>query len=95
MTATTKTKLYPPCLEPPYFAPEGKPWDQETGRPGIEDFADAIQTWSILQNRTDTTIEEAAAVFNVPIEMVRQAVEHHPWMVLEGKDGNVIGHEGD
>lgn len=93
MTAATKTKLYPPCLEPPYFA--GERWDQKTGRPGIEDFADAVQMWSILQNRTDTTIEEAAAVFNVPIEMVRQAVEDHPWMFLEGKDGNVIGHEGE
>lgn len=93
----TEPLLFNPCTRPPYFAGEetdDDDWDRETGKPGIGLFANALSVWSTMQNR-DTTVEEAAVVFNVPVEMVRTAVEWHPWMLLEGKDGNVIGHDGE
>lgn len=92
--ARPASDLFQPCVEPPYFAADEGGRETEAGKPSIGDFADAIQLWSIMQDR-ETTLEEASAVFRVPIEMVRQAVGWHPWMLLDGEDGNVIGHDGE
>lgn len=85
-----------PWDRPPYFADidDVECWDTETGRPGIGLFAKAVQVWSLMQNR-DTTVAAAALAFNVSERMIIEAVEWHPWMLLEGKDGDIIGHDGE
>jgi len=66
-------------------------WNQETGQPGIGLFANAVQVWSTAQGRA-VTVDEAALTFNVRPELIRQAVEWHPWMLLAG---DVIEHDGE
>lgn len=78
-----------------YFNEEDEDiWDTETGKPGINLFASAVQVWACQQNELQT-VEKAAEVFNVDPEMIREAVEHHYWMFLGGPDGNIIEHEGE
>lgn len=57
-------------------------WDQETGKPGIALFGNAVQVWSILNGRK--SVAEAAAAFNCPPQMVAAAVKQHYWMLLVG-----------
>lgn len=74
-------------------------WDQETGKPGVGLFGNAVQVWSITQNHTPVTVAEAAAAFNVAPSMIVAAVKAHPWMFLEGQEGDfskmTIEHEGE
>jgi hypothetical protein len=58
--------------------------------PGIALFRNAIQVWSLAQD-DETTIERAAAVFNVKPDLVRQAVNAHDWMYVAA--GDLIEHE--
>ena len=58
---------------------------------GVALFSNAVQVWSVLQERS-TTVNEAALAFNVRPEIIRQAVEWHAWMYL---DGDTIEHEGE
>lgn len=74
-------------------------WDPESGRPGIMQFASAVQIWSIWQPRSHVTVAEAAAAFNCTGRMVRAAIEEHPWMFANGPDDDftkqIIEHEGE
>lgn len=47
-----------------------------------QDFANAVSTWSWMQQR-ETTVAEAAATFNTTPELVRQAIDDHHWMLPE------------
>ena len=77
-------------------------WDYETGAPKISHFSNAVQVWSILQERP-TTIADAALAFNVPTERIYEAVEEHYWMFVggDGEDASknpvtdTIEHEGE
>ncbi len=67
-------------------------WNAD-GEPGVSLFGIAIQVWAIAQDRGGVTINEAALAFNVRPDLIRQAVEDHPWMFV-GRD-DVIEHEGE
>lgn len=67
-------------------------WSVETGAPSIDMFANAVQVWSIAQDR-DVTVQEAALVFNVEPKLIVQAVEWHPWMFIGA--GDRIEHDGE
>lgn len=64
----------------------------------LEELANAIQIWSLLQP-LPTTVGEVAASFKVTGETVRAAVEGHPWMFLSGpadnRLANIIEHDGE
>jgi hypothetical protein len=47
--------------------------------------------WACCQGRT-VTVQEAALAFNATEDVIRQAVEDHYWMYL---DGDNIEHEGE
>lgn len=55
-------------------------------------FADAVQVWSHAQGR-DTTINEAALVFNVTPELIKKTIDYHPYISVTS-DGVMI-HEGE
>jgi hypothetical protein len=80
------------------WAEEIDGWDTDTGSPGIATFANALQTWSFMQNRP-TTVAEAAMTFNVRPERIREAVEWSNWMFLQGQEADplnqTIGHDGE
>jgi hypothetical protein len=75
-------------------------WDQATGAPGIIQFANALQTWSMLQDGP-TSVAAAARAFNVPAQRVIEAVNANFWMGLEqrGREHDLetltIDHEGE
>ena len=73
------------------FAADDEGYAEDSGLLGITLFSNAVQVWSVVQKRP-TTVAEAALAFNATPEAIRQAVEHHYWMFL---DGDVIGHEGE
>jgi hypothetical protein len=66
-------------------------WDHDSGTPGLNLFANAVQVWAVLQERP-VTVNDAALAFNATPDVIRQAVEHHAWMFL---DGDTIEHEGE
>ena len=70
---------------------EHEKWEMDTGKPTCSFFGSALQVWSCLQGRP-TTVNEAALTFNVPPELIRQAVEDHSWMFLSGDE---IEHDGE
>jgi hypothetical protein len=58
-----------------------------------DDFANALQIWSVMQNRFEqVTVNEAALAFNTSPEIIRRAVADHYWMDLQG---DIIVHEGE
>jgi len=59
--------------------------------PSVTTGGSALQMWSCCQGRT-TTLQEAALAFNATPAVIRQAVESHYWMFL---DGDNILHEGE
>lgn len=67
-------------------------WDHDTGAPGLTLFSNALQVWCAMQDRTDVTVDEAAVAFKVTPRQIKQAVNAHYWMYLEG---DVIMHEGE
>jgi hypothetical protein len=75
--------------------------DDDRGEAGLyfNDLATAIQYWSICQNRTTTTVAEAATAFNLSPAVVKEAVESHYWMLISGPDDDftkmVIEHDGE
>ncbi|WP_036291521.1 hypothetical protein [Methylosinus sp. PW1] len=70
----------------------------QEGGVSVDDLANAIQIWSILQP-LPTTVRDVAASFKITGETVRAAVEGHPWMYLSGpahdRLANIIEHEGE
>lgn len=72
-------------------------WDQDTGKPGIALFGNAIQVWSILNGRK--SVADAAVAFNCSPQMVAAAVKHHYWMLLVGRGDDFskvfIEHDGE
>ena len=70
-------------------------WDVDTDAPSVLYFGNALQVWSGLQGR-DVTVAEAALTFNATPEVIRQAVEAHPWLLLRRTgDAELIEHEGE
>lgn len=70
-------------------------WNQdrdEDAAPGISLFANALQVWTMAQNKQVVTVHEAALSFNVRPEIIIQAVNYHAWMFL---DGDLIEHDGE
>jgi hypothetical protein len=57
--------------------------------PGASLFGDAVQVWSVAQDAR-TNVFQAAAVFNVTTELIRQAIDVHQGMYLSF--GDVIEH---
>jgi hypothetical protein len=76
--------------------------EDDDERPGIHgnDISNAIQCWSIMQNR-ETSVAEAAVAFNTTPEIVRRAIEDHYWMFPEWPDTEtdpakqIFGHDGE
>ena len=66
-------------------------WDQETGRPTVGLFSEALQVWCFAQDHP-VTIAEAAVAFRVTEALIVEAIESHPWMYV---DGAYVGHEGE
>lgn len=76
-----------------FFASAGDPpWDENTGKPTVAFFGNALQVWSIMQEhpreeyrlagRRAPTVADAAKAFNCPPAMVIEAVLNHYWMFL-------------
>ena len=65
---------------------------------GLDLFSSALQVWQILQNR-DISVRDAAIAFRCTDGMIREAVDAHPWMFLEGPDDDptkqIIQDEGE
>lgn len=90
----------------PFYGPNECDWnldldfeDEGYGKPGVGIVASAISVWSSLQSG-DVTMGDVAAVFNMPVEAVAQAVEYHPWMYFVGDEKTpleklIIEHEGE
>lgn len=55
-------------------------------------FSNAVQCWALCQRR-DVTVNEACLSFNCSPMLIREAVEHHPWMRLGPDD--TIEHDGE
>ena len=74
-------------------------WDQDNGVPTLGTVAQAIQIWSVFQNRPNVTVREAGEAFNLDDAQVREAVIYHPWMYLAGPDDDAtqqhIEHDGE
>lgn len=53
----------------------------------FRDFITALATW-VYTNEGDyeCTVAEAALAFNTTPELVREAIEGHPWLLLRGAD---------
>lgn len=73
-------------------------WDNETGKPGLGIFSNAVQVWSV-RNFSTSTVAAAAEAFKVEPEIILAAVEAHPWMYLSGPGDDYsklkIEHEGE
>lgn len=72
----------------------------DSGRPGVMIFAQALQVWSSLQADTlNITVRQTADAFFVTPALIVQAVDAHPWMCWERTAGDVetwvIGHDGE
>lgn len=80
----------------PFADDEQDSWDQQTGMPTRTFAANALQVWSVFQNRP-VTVEEAALAFNLTPSQIRQLVTVHLWMYLEaGENGaEIICHDGE
>ena len=60
------------------------------GMPGIGTFANAVQVWALC--RHTATARDAAIAFQVRVELVRAAIDWHPFMYLSG---DTIEHDGE
>jgi len=76
--------------------------EDDDNDPGIHigQLGAAIAAWSWMQDgETPQTVAAAAATFNTTIEIVRRAVEEHPWTFLCGPSDNraaqTIEHDGE
>ncbi|APY12994.1 hypothetical protein GJU93_10720 [Brucella sp. 10RB9212] len=77
-------------------------YDTGTGKPGINLVAQAIQFWSVQNFNPQTgscpTVRDDAVAFRMPDAAVKEAVESHYWMYVEGPDDptkQIIRHEGE
>ncbi|AUN31996.1 hypothetical protein [Niveispirillum cyanobacteriorum] len=83
------------------LGPEPDGWDVDgAGGPGYSLLWKAIQVWAVCQGRVGVTIGEAAAVFNMPLSMVAQAITetNSPFMFLGGPADDpktTIEHDGE
>jgi hypothetical protein len=73
--------------------------DDEAGIPW-DNFLTALQVWSFLRPSDErATVQEAADQFDVTTDVIRQAVNEHPWMLLMGPDDDPtkqqIDHDGE
>ncbi|ETR75905.1 hypothetical protein X566_20040 [Afipia sp. P52-10] len=51
----------------------------------FDDFMIALAVWSWMRpGNNSPTVSEAADVFGVTHDVIRRAVNDHPWMLLEG-----------
>lgn len=77
---------------------EADEWHHETGLPGEALISNAIQVWATM-NEGQQTVRAAAEAFNITDAQVRQAVEAHYWMYLDGPNDDptkqVIQHDGE
>lgn len=76
-------------------------WNPDTGEPGIAQFRNAIQLWSIFQNRP-TSVAQAAEAFNCePMRIVEAIDDGAAWsfIYLDGPRDDfaalMIEHEGE
>ena len=71
----------------------------EDGRPTLLTLANAIQVWSLSQNRTQVTFGEVALSFLITPDRVAEAVFVHPWLFTMDDDRAVadrrLEHEGE
>lgn len=66
------------------------------GMPRVHDFASALDTWWICQNRMNVTVAEAALAFNTTTDVIREAINEHYWMNIAGiGDDAVIEMDGE
>jgi hypothetical protein len=74
-------------------------WDQDEGHPDINSVALAIQIWTMFNPPYRHSVRKVGEVFNLDDAQVRQAVEAHYWMYLDGPDDNphqqFIEHDGE
>lgn len=76
-----------------HFGNEPDGWDIEgTQQVGIRLFGNALQVWVILQGRHPVTVKEASLAFRATSGRVREAVDEHPWMYIDGEN---IEHDGE
>ncbi len=74
-------------------------WSVEEGIPDIASVANAIQVWLMFQPELRHSVRQVGEVFNLDDAQVRQAVEAHYWMYLDGPDDDpnqqFIEHDGE
>ncbi|MXN51856.1 hypothetical protein GR158_12060 [Shinella sp. AETb1-6] len=88
-------------MQSEYFGHDDDAWDQNTGKPGIQLFANAVQVWAFSNANAGqpSNVAAAASAFAVEPLMIKLAVEAHYWMYLSGPDDDFtklqIEHEGE
>jgi hypothetical protein len=74
-------------------------WDHETGMPTLSMVANAIQVWAMFQYPLKVTVRACGLAFNLDDAQVREAVEYHNYMYLDGPDDlpaeQTIEHDGE
>lgn len=72
-----------------YLAPDDPDADcalDTDGMPYLADFVKALGTWVYCQQRLKVTVPEAAIAFNATPDVIRQAAEEHPWLLVIGDE---------
>ena len=73
--------------------PEG--WDPETNAPGILAVGRAIQIWAVLRAGAEPVrVLDVARAFNLSNARVAEAVDVHPFMRVEHRDGWLLVLQG-
>lgn len=74
-------------------------WDEEQGIPDINSVAVAIGVWIMFNPPYRHSVRAVGEIFNLDDAQVRQAVEAHTWMYLDGPDDDprrqFIEHDGE
>jgi hypothetical protein len=70
-------------------------FDPDFGEYGLtkSDLANAVQIWSLVRSGDDkaNTVQNAADAFRVSEDLMRQVIDSHYWMFM---NGDLIEHDG-
>jgi hypothetical protein len=84
MTTKSERKPRKKLFRPKWNDDDEGNWNPDTGAIGIMLFANSVQVWSAAQMR-ETSVAEAAGVFNCDPRIIIEAVEAHPWLFFAGR----------
>lgn len=75
------------AFSPSYFNPTNpENWEDESFRPGIMQFARALEVWVVMQKETPADYLRASEAFSCDPNMVMQAVEFSPCLWIDSTE---------